>query len=116
MALSHKKYKIYILGDIPPLITMETIHKFSNAESQMHKYSVKAFNPLTNLLNSNLKKNEAFKRNIHELTDSNAIYLLDEENEFYSNSIELKLAFALNLTVIHEPNSKRFDISGLFKE
>lgn len=101
----HKKYKIYILGNIPPLITIETIHKFSYAESQMHKYSVKAFNPLNNLLNPNLKKSDAFKRNIHELTDSNAIYLLDEGNDFYTRSIELKLAFALNLTIIHEPNN-----------
>jgi len=103
MTLPNRKYKIYIVGEIPSPITMETIQKFSEAQRCLFRHKAETVNPLTNILNATLAKGEAFKRNIMELVNSNAIYLLDEKNEFYINSVELRLAFALNLTIIHEP-------------
>ncbi|WP_412476489.1 hypothetical protein [Flavobacterium sp. TBRC 19031] len=99
-----ESYKIYILGSIPPIISKNDILKFEKAEIQLGGYNTTIINPINNMINSELSRNEALRRNIQELVNVNAVYLLVEHNEFYLNSVELKLAFMLNLTIIHQPN------------
>jgi hypothetical protein len=99
-----ESYKIYILGSIPPIISKNDILKFEKAEIQLNGYNTTIINPINNMTNSELSRNEALRRNIQELVNANAVYLLAEHNEFYLNSVELKLAFMLNLTIIHQPN------------
>ncbi len=100
----NRSYKIYILGSIPPIISNNDIIKFKKAVSQLQPLNVVVINPMKHITDTELSRNEAFRKNIHELVDANAVYLLVEPDEFYLNSVELKLAFTLNLTVIHQPN------------
>ncbi|PJE41699.1 MAG: hypothetical protein CUR32_07630 [Flavobacterium sp.] len=99
-----ESYKIYILGSIPPIISKNDIQKFEKAEMQLSGYNTTIINPINNMTNSELSRNEALRKNIQELVNVNAVYLLVEHNEFYLNSVELKLAFMLNITIIHQPN------------
>jgi hypothetical protein len=105
-----RNYKLYIIGNIPEKITRSTIKRFLNAEELLIPYRVHVINPIRSYRQKNLSREDAFKINIQELMQANGVYLLNETNFFYKNSVELKLAFALNLTVIHQP-FHLFDIS-----
>jgi len=104
----NKSYKIYILGSIPPIISNNDILKFKRAESQLKSLNTVVINPMKNMTDTELSRNEAFRKNIHELVEANAVYLLIETDNFYLNSVELKLAFTLNLTIIHQPNEIKY--------
>lgn len=100
-----QQFKIYIIGNIPPEVNLATIEKFASAEAQLRKYNALIYNPIKNMLNPEIKREDAIKKNIHNLANVNAIYLLDEDDEFYRKCLELKLAFAFNLIIIHQPIS-----------
>lgn len=98
----NSKNKIYIIGSIPNKINVETILRFSKAERELQEYSVEIVNPIRNLTDPNLSRELAHKKNISNLLESSAVYILSEPYSTIKLVPELKLSFLLNLIVIHQ--------------
>lgn len=89
--------RVYILGYIPKKITPPMIEKFKNISFYLKSKGHKVFNPIDNYLSPMLTWEEAHKRNIRELMNCDAIFVVDDRAK---NTEEIKLAMSLNLTII----------------
>lgn len=99
----NNKMSVYIIGNIPNELNFKSIDRFLSAEKQLNNFHLNVVNPARALLNSELSREEINRKNFLELINSKAIYLLNEDEEFYKKSLELKIANKLNLIIIHQP-------------
>ena len=96
------RFKIYIVGFIPSIITLSTIKKFEVAKEQLRKYPAEIINPIDELCSQESSRIDGHKRNLNSLVSSNAIYVLNENGIDLRSLPELKIALSLNLIVMHQ--------------
>lgn len=99
-SISKKKMTVFIVGDIPINITLTCRRNFFLAETLLLKKGFSVINPVTVIENRNQDRYLANRINIRKLTTCDAILILDETNISSSNA-ELKIAFMLNMIVLH---------------
>lgn len=99
--MAKDKKHIYIIGNVPKIITEETIEKFKHAELDLISLGFKVHNPLSSVSDKkNILSNETKINNIQNLFCCDAIYLLPCAVISESN-LEIRIAMLLDLLVIH---------------
>jgi hypothetical protein len=92
--------KIYIIGNIPDTPSVLVRKRFSEAKRKLEKFHVEVFNPVESFEDT-ISKEDAIKKNISGLLNSNAVYVLNNSNAI-ENNIEIMLALKLNKLILHE--------------
>lgn len=101
MKVEKNDFKIYIIGLIPRRVSGVVLKKFINAQFELERNNYSVFNPIINMVDTRISREEAFKRNIKELLNSDSIYVINDP-VVLSSSEELRIALKTNKTIIHQ--------------
>jgi hypothetical protein len=94
--------KIYLIGRVSENLDELCQNRFYKAQIHLLQMGFEVINPIRNFLNSKLSFEEAKKKNMEELMNSNAAYIMPCINlESGLKNTELKIALDFNLTLIN---------------
>ena len=96
-------YTAYIIGEVPNVITIKCRQHFNNAQLLLERMGFNVVNPIKNLENTRIKKEDAVKRNVRLFTDCNIAYVLSTLSFENVKNAELLLAIKLNMIIMQEP-------------
>lgn len=94
--------KIYLLGYIPRKLNSVVINKFITAQVELEKSEYKVINPLISFVTPQLSREQAYQKNLKELLNCDAVYLLFDSTNNMSHNEELKIAFKTDKLLIHQ--------------
>jgi hypothetical protein len=92
----------YIIGEIPRKITFECEQKFEMAKFLLESKGFEVINPLQNLVNPEMKFEDAHKLNIKNLIKCKVVYVLPSVSFENVKNAELLLAIKLNKLIIQD--------------
>lgn len=90
------KKNVYIIGNQPNFIDADTQLKFYKVQMMFIEMGFNAINPLERLCSKDYTISEAKKKNIRDLMNADAVYIMPDV-ELTKNNIEIKLSIDLNL-------------------
>ena len=93
------KKDVYIIGNQPNDIDADTQLKYYKVQMMFIELGYNAVNPLERLCNEDYTHTEAKKKNIRDLMNSYAVYIMPDV-ELTKSNIEIKIAIDFNLCII----------------
>lgn len=93
-------YLIYIIGEIPDIITIRCREKFKKAQLSLKEKRFNIINPI-DIIDKNIKSENITQKKISALLLCNAVYILPCVTIEKTQNVELLLALKLNMLLIH---------------
>lgn len=95
------KKKIYIIGNVSKQVTSEIQDSFNQTKLKLSRLGFDVINPVENLHGTQIIFNRIKIRNIKQLAECDAVYLMPCAILDKTKNLELSIALHLNLIVIN---------------
>jgi len=98
--VNNKPWKVYIIGDLPELISVKCKNKFNLVQDKLEKRGFDVVNPI-DAFNESPNPLEASLLNLNKLSTCNAVLIMSNVSLQKKENCEIKLALDLNLIILH---------------